>query len=101
MTGGIIAENQAGELGGGVYMMDGGVLTKEPLTPGGSSGVIYGYSGDNPGSNQVKSNIGTEDDKGHAVYIASEAGSPKKRETTVGPDQSLNSTQDGTGGWAE
>jgi hypothetical protein len=88
MTGGIIAENQAGEYGGGVYIMDGGVFKKEPLTTGGSSGVIYGYDSANPGSNKVLG-LGIEVDHGHAVYIEN---GPKKRETTVSPDQTLDST---------
>jgi hypothetical protein len=95
MQGGTLAENQAGTYGGGVYIMDGGVFTKQPLTLGGSSGVIYGYSADNPGSNKVLG-LGIEVDHGHAVYIEN---GPKKRETTVSPDQHLDSAD--TGGWAE
>jgi hypothetical protein len=94
MTGGTLAENQAGTSGGGVCIEDGGVFTKQPLTPNASSGVIYGYSADNSSSNFVKSSFGYEEDKGHAVYVEN---GPKKRETTVGPDQHL----DATGGWAE
>jgi hypothetical protein len=95
MTGGTLAENQAGTYGGGVYISDGGVFTKRPLTENASSGVIYGYSAD-PSSNLVKSSLGTEEDHGHAVYVEN---GPKKRETTIGPDQHLDSGE--AGGWAE
>jgi predicted outer membrane repeat protein len=95
MTGGTLEENRAGTYGGGVYIMDGGIFTKQPPTPNTSSGVIYGYDPDNPSSNKVQGGW-TETDHGHAVYVAN---GPKKRETTVGPDQHLDSAA--SGGWAE
>jgi hypothetical protein len=98
MTGGTITENQAGTYGGGVYVMNGGIFTKQPPTPDASSGVIYGYDSDNPSSNKVQGGW-TETDHGHAVYVEN---GPKTRETTVGPDQQLDSAQTGTdGGWVE
>jgi hypothetical protein len=95
MTGGTLAENRAGTYGGGVYISDGGVFTKQPLTENASSGVIYGYSADNPSSNLAKGTLGIETTHGHAVYVES---GPKKRETTVLPDQHLDGEE---GGWTE
>jgi hypothetical protein len=98
MTGGTLAENQAGTYGGGVYVMDGGVFTKGPLTENASSGVIYGYSADNPSSNRVQGGLGIETARGAAVYLSA----AKKRETTVLPDQTLDSAVAGEeGGWLE
>jgi hypothetical protein len=96
MAGGTIAENQAGTYGGGVYITAGGVFKKQPLVVNGPSGVIYGYGTDNPGSNFVKGTLGIETTHGHAVYVES---GPKKRETTVSPDQHLDSAA--TAGWAD
>jgi hypothetical protein len=100
MMGGTISGNTAAERGGGVMVIDTGVFKKAPLVPNDSSGVIYGYdpaNADDPNANKVKrGGYGIVDGMGHAVYV--EAG-PKKRETTVMPDQHLDS---GTaGGWAE
>jgi hypothetical protein len=99
MTGGTRAENQAGPYGGGVYVMSGGVFTKQPSTPpDATSGVIYGYDPANPSSNKVQGSLIIEVDHGHAVYVSA----AKKRETTVGPDQHLDSAVAGTaGGWIE
>jgi hypothetical protein len=100
MKGGTIFGNTATVHGGGVDVLVHGIFTKEPLSDGGSSGVIYGYDPDNPNSNKVRNaGYGIEEDMGHAVYV--EAG-PKTRETTVLPDQSLDSTIAGVpGGWVD
>jgi hypothetical protein len=81
-----------------VYIEAGGVFTKQPLTPTGSSGVIYGFSADNPSSNKVLGGLGIMENQGHAVYLSA----AKKRELTVGPDQHLDSAETGeAGGWEE
>jgi hypothetical protein len=96
MKGGSITGNTATEHGGGVYVATYGVFTKGHADPAASSGIIYGYDPDNPNSNKVESGNSIVDDKGHAVYV--EAG-PKMRETTVTPDQHLDSAT--ADGWAE
>jgi hypothetical protein len=95
MQGGTIAENQAGTYGGGVYIMDGGVFNKQPVSPAATSGVIYGYDALNPSSNKVQGTLIIEVEHGHAVYVSAS----KRRETTVLPEQHLDSTA--TGGWTE
>jgi hypothetical protein len=88
MHGGTISGNTAPQ-GGGVAVT-GGTFKKEPLVSGGASGIIYGSNGgDN--SNTATSAAVLLQDLGHAVYIAPEAGGLKTRETTVLPDQLLNS----------
>jgi hypothetical protein len=99
IKGGSITGNITTGKGGGVYVATYGVFKKGHSDPTVASGVIFGYDPDNPNSNKVQSSIGIEDDKGHAVYT--ETG-PKKRETTVGPDQRLDSAVPGTdGGWID
>jgi hypothetical protein len=95
MQGGTIAGNTAA-VGGGVAV-DGGIFTKAPLVVGNASGII---SGDNGGDNRNSAKFAETylQDKGHAVYISG----TMKRETTVLPDQSLDSTVSGAdGGWVE
>jgi hypothetical protein len=101
MNGGTITGNTATDRGGGVYVATYGVFKKGQADPTVASGIIYGYDADNPNSNKVQSGttFGILEDKGHAVYV--EAG-PKIRETTVMPDQTLDSAfPDADGGWAE
>jgi hypothetical protein len=98
MNGGIISGNTAGSGGGGVAVQSGtAIFKKEPLVSGGSSGIIYGNDGgDN--SNTATSAATLLQGMGHAVYISD----TMKRETTVLPDQSLDSTVSGAdGGWVE
>jgi hypothetical protein len=93
LKGGTIAANTAELAGGGVYVST-GVIKKE------AGGIIYGSTSANPYSNKVTDPVlEVKIGKGHAVYV--EAG-PKKLETTVGTDATLDSTKDGApGGWAE
>jgi hypothetical protein len=90
MQGGIIAGNTAVSGGDGVAVQ-GGVFKKEPLSSGGSSGIIYGSNG-GTNSNAAKLAEVYLQDKGHAVYIAD---GPKTREVTAGPDQILDSSVPG------
>jgi len=76
LTGGTLAENQAATSGGGVYIEAGGVFTKQPAAPSTSSGVIYGFSADNPSSNKVLGGLGIMENQGHAVYVSA---GPKAR----------------------
>jgi hypothetical protein len=100
MNGGIIAGNTAVSGGGGVAI-HGGVFKKEPLSSGGASGIIYGNDGGNNSNTARLAEVYLRD-KGHAVYIAPEAGGPKTREVTAGPDQHLDSTRAGPdGGWVD
>jgi hypothetical protein len=103
MHGGTISGNTATAGGGGVAVYESSLATfkKEPRVEGEASGIIYGNNG---GSN---SNRATSSDTlllnlGHAVYIAPEAGGPRTRETTVLPNQHLDSVTPGTpGGWVD
>jgi hypothetical protein len=100
IRGGTIAGN-TGIQGGGGVAVKGGTLKKEPLSQGGSSGVIYG---NNAGVNSNRATLAdtTLEYLGQAVYITPEAGGPKTREVTAGPDQHLDSTKEGApGGWIE
>jgi hypothetical protein len=100
MRGGTIAGNTAAASGGGVGVMSGvGVFIKAPLIAGNASGIIYGNDGT---ANANKSTMGVDsllNDQGHAVFITD---GPKRRETTVMPDETLDSTVEGVeGGWVE
>jgi hypothetical protein len=95
MQGGTLAGNTAAA-GGGVYVA-GGIFTKAPVTTGQASGIIYGG---NAGANSNSAKLAETflQDKGHAVYISD----TMKRETTVLPGQTLDSTFTGSdGGWVE
>jgi hypothetical protein len=100
MHGGIIRGNTAVSGGGGVAVYESSAATfkKEPPSPGGASGIIYGSNGD-ANSNTATGAAITLLNSGHAVYIAPEAGGPKSRETTVTAYQNLDSTA--ADGWAE
>ena len=72
--------------------MNGGTFTK-------TGGVITGYANDPINGNVVTEyNYGTIlDNQGHAVFV--ESGS-KRRESTAGPDDNLDSSVAGSaGGW--
>jgi hypothetical protein len=96
MRGGTIAGNTARSGGGGVGVL-GGIFKKQPVNLGDPSGIIYSNDGT---VNRNKATLGEDfNDKGHAVYIYA---GPKKRETTVGSYQSLDSAVAGPdGGWVE
>jgi hypothetical protein len=98
MTGGIISGNSGGS-GAGVRASNNATFKKEPVPLGTTSGIIFGYDPSDPdNSNTVTAGGVVESGKGHAVYISD----TKKRETTVGPDQDLDSAQDGAaGGWVD
>ncbi|MCL2834741.1 MAG: InlB B-repeat-containing protein, partial [Treponema sp.] len=94
MNNGIIYGNTALEKnGGGVYIDPSGVFIKSPLEGSFFSGVIYG-DGDsvNPifkiGSNTALNGLG------NAVFA--DGSFPKKYDTTIGSDVSLNSLMDDT-----
>jgi hypothetical protein len=108
MSGGTISDNSRISYGanyqggGGVYVDGDSTFNKWPAVLGGSSGIIYGYDpGDLVNSNKVIDyGEAIWADKGHAVFVGY-TGS-KKRETTIGLMEELDTTQDGAaGGWAE
>jgi hypothetical protein len=74
-----------------------GTFTKAPEHTGDASGIIYGSNG---GVNSNTATLGVDNltnEEGHAVYVSS----TMRRETTVLPDETLDSTNATTGGWAE
>jgi uncharacterized repeat protein (TIGR02543 family) len=88
MTGGIISGNTASSvyaltsLGGGVYVSPDGTFTKQ------GGGTIYGSN-----AGDTLKNTAVE---GHAVYVTSD----KKRDSTAGAEQTLDSGVNGSaGGW--
>jgi hypothetical protein len=84
MSGGEIAGNTASSYGGGVYVSNEGMFT---FTKSGG-GTIYGVN--------AEATIRNTANSGWAVYVSSS----QKRDTTVGPDVDLDSSQDGAaGGW--
>ena len=90
MSGGEISGNTAEWYGGGVCV-ERGTFTK-------TSGIITGYASDTVNGNVVKDDTGTVvNDSGHAVYVSAYS---KRRETTAGPSDNLDSSVAGTaGGW--
>jgi hypothetical protein len=97
MKGGTIEGNTAKSGGGGVAVLTGtGVFTKGHADPALASGIIYGSNGGANRNTVTSAENLLLDDRGHAVYIQS---GPKTRETTVLPDQSLDSGA--VDGWAE
>jgi len=95
MSGGIISGNtssaassSSSSYGGGVYVNSNGTFTK-------TGGTVYGYTADDSNSNVVRQN-----NRGHAAYVSS---SPvKRRESTAGPTDNMDSDVEGTaGGWEE
>jgi hypothetical protein len=127
MNGGTISDNTAREFGGGVYLrwdatsftMHGGIISGNTAVDGGggvaldkttgtppvfkklpasgseTSGIIYGNDGS---ANRNKATLADTslEDLGHAVYIKD---GPKTRETTVMPDQHLDT--DAAGDWVD
>jgi hypothetical protein len=95
MTGGEISGNTAGFTGGGVALLVSSQLFIK------SGGIIYGYIAGNSNSNVVKeSNGNVLDNRGHAIAIPHSSFFNKRRETTAGIGDNLDSRIDGvTGGW--
>jgi len=91
MTGGVISRNTASYSGGGVELSD-GIFTK-------TGGTITGYSDDTVNGNVAKNTSGVvQNNRGHAVYV--DFSVVKRRETTAGPGDNLNSDVNGAvGGW--
>jgi hypothetical protein len=95
MSGGTISGNSAsGGGGGGVYVGSSSTFTK-------TGGTIYGYTAGDSNSNVVKDSSGVvliHYITGHAVYV--ESSPVKRRETTAGPGDNLDSRRSGSaGGW--
>jgi hypothetical protein len=90
MKGGTISGNTAIAGGGGVAVL-GGTFIKTPAEGSETSGIIYGNNGGADSNTATSAATLLRNDLGHAVYIAPEAGGPKTRETTVLPDQHLDS----------
>jgi hypothetical protein len=95
MHGGIISGNTAGITGGGVSI-DAGTFTKTPAMESETSGIIYGDDGSVNANKANLDEVPLTDPMGHAVYVLA---GPKTRETTVLPDQHLDSGE--AGGWAD
>jgi len=88
--------------GGGVYVYveaNYGDIKKQPASGSSTSGVVYGYTTGDVESNKVVNSSGVvQTGKGHAVYVY--VSSTKKRDTTVGETELLDSDVDGAeGGW--
>jgi hypothetical protein len=103
MSGGTIYGSTAGGNGGGVYVEAGGTFTMSGgriysnTTTGNGGGVFVETSGTfikTGGTIEGNNNAAT----GKVAYV--EGGGNKKRETTAGPTDNLDSTKDGpAGGW--
>jgi len=88
MNDGTIKGNSSASNGGGVYVASSGIFTK-------TGGTITGYSNDPVNGNVVKNSSGVVlNYRGHAVYI--DLG--KRRESTAGPTDPLDSQVSGAGG---
>jgi hypothetical protein len=101
MSGGEIFGNTAVSSGGGVHIASSSdAFKKQPAAGSNISGVIYGYAAGDQKSNTVANSVGViQNDRGHAVYIGIGAPS-KKRETTAGAAQRMDSAVAGAaGGW--
>jgi len=116
MNGGTISGNTAGQGGGvcayeGTFTMTGGEISKNTATNGSGGGVfmgstsnkftktggtIHGYSAEDENSNTVKRNTVAVNGYGHAVYV--DFYPSKRRETTAGPKDDLNSDKNGSSG---
>jgi protein involved in polysaccharide export with SLBB domain len=94
MSGGVISKNKASEYwggyGGGVFIDSGSSFIKR-ATQGGSSGIIYGYSGDNANITwSNRDNIAAGN--GSAIYR--NWGSLKQRNTTLGGYDEISTGND-------
>ena len=107
MSGGEISGNTAGSSGGGVYnggsfTMNGGTITSNIANDYGGGVVVFASAfakiggiitgNDATNGNQVVS----KQWGGHAVYAYGNSGSPKTRDTTVGPGVGLIYNNNGT-----
>jgi hypothetical protein len=109
MSGGTISGNTAKEGGGGGVYVSASTFTKAPAPGSTTSGIIYGYTDSDPNSNKVVDyQTGIVSGRGHAVHYAASGSSAdfdpaKKRDTTAGPDVSMNSMNSAisgsSGGW--
>jgi len=92
---GTISGNTSSSYGGGVYVGSSRTFTKT------GGGTIYGYTNGDAKSNVVKDSSGVvQNNRGHAVYVASSPS--KRRETTAGTGVNLDSSVAGTaGGWED
>jgi parallel beta-helix repeat protein len=97
MSGGEIFGNSASSYGGGVWIPVDSIFKKQPVTGSSTSGVIYGYTASDIKSNKIINSSGVvQNNRGHAVCV----GTSKKRETTTGATQNMDSTVSGAaGGW--
>jgi len=87
MSGGIIAKNTASiyrSRGGGVFVDNGSSFIKR-AQGGGSSGIIYGETGDN-------ANVASSLEGGHAIYR--NFGTKKERNTTLGGYDEISTGND-------
>jgi hypothetical protein len=78
--------------------VDGGTFIKAPVNEGEASGIIYGNDGTANRNKATQGETSFLNDKGHAVYISA----TQRRESTVLPDTTLDSTVPGAdGGWVD
>ena len=96
MYGGNISRNTANNgWGGGVYVYQNGSFKKQHFLGGNTSGIIYGFSHEEPNSNAAN-NAYAQTDLGHAVYAVNNG----LWDTTVDEDHYLDTDKDGVaGGW--
>jgi predicted outer membrane repeat protein len=89
MNGGEIFGNTTTSAGGGVYVRHNFIK---------SGGTITGYASDTVRGNVVKNSSDVvQSNRGHAVYVESPV---RRRETTAGPGDNMDSTKTGAaGGW--
>jgi hypothetical protein len=115
MNGGDIYYNATDKGGGviiredGTFTMNGGVIYSNAASSGG--GVLVGTSGtftkqmgaiiDGSDASDTLKNIATDGNSyGHAVHVLISSSSSRKRNTTAGPNVTLNSARSGSaGGW--
>jgi parallel beta-helix repeat protein len=84
MNDGTVSGNTARENGGGVYVANGGNITK-------TGGIITGYTNGTNNGNTVKESSGTiRNHRGHAVYAGSTDTVLKIKESTTGQDDNLS-----------
>jgi hypothetical protein len=97
MTNGTIEGNSAVS-GGGVYV-NAGTFTKADTDSDGDSGIIYGATTDGVTPEDVDLKNTASGGDGHAAWVVSGS---KKRDTTAGTGDDLDSATEGVaGGWEE